>query len=342
MRKLRTIAVAFLVSLGSLFAAAPKPVQLSAVPLPVKVAASLAAESVQSWTSASLGDGPDNTQVYQVTGKTSGGKLVVVQVTDEGMVLHVRVEIALDEVPAAARDAVARKHPAFKATRVTAVGNTDDVQKASSYYYEGTGPGGKRMAVLVSANGGVVIAEGGQSAPKPEDTDVPPGPARKPVGDLKEMQGSWKVVTGRRAGNELATADGAGGKLVITDSNFELLDKDGAVLFQGALTLDAAATPRTFDVDGPQNFADTFLGMKGTLGLCLRGIYSLKDGQLRLCFIRNRDAAVPSRPGSFLDAVGLKSLDFLEFPEFDLTDPLSDPPDANCYYLRLEKVETSK
>src|SRR5262245_5393211 len=128
MRKLM-IAAVVLGSIGLASAAEPKRVKLADVPRELVVAAAFVAESVEEFSYAVPSPRPDGKMAYQIVGKTKGGKTVLVQATPDNKIAHVRVEIAMKDVPEAVRKALAGKRPNFKATWVTTMGPTDDPEK---------------------------------------------------------------------------------------------------------------------------------------------------------------------------------------------------------------------
>ena len=179
MRTILAVVTAVVCGLAGPVSADSRPVQLDDVPAAAKFGASLAAPSVVRLRSANLVTAADGTSAYQIFGTNKAGKRVEILVAADGAIRGVFVKIDLAEVPAAARDALAAKHPGFLAKVVMAAGMTDKVADAQAYRYEGVSTDDKSQTFLVSADGKevVTIVSGGPPAPtpvtpKPTDYDV--------------------------------------------------------------------------------------------------------------------------------------------------------------------------
>ena len=110
-----------------------------------------------------------------------------------------------------------------------------------------------------------------------------------PKGD-KDLDGEWQAVSAARDGKELVPPPG--GPPVLSFSGNSLTVKDGDETYKVLLTIDAARTPRTLDmefVSGPRK------------GDVVRGIYEIKGDELRICTAetgKDRPADLASTKGS--------------------------------------------
>ena len=100
--------------------------------------------------------------VYTVDGENAKGKAVSVEVTADGKVLEVSVEVTMAEVPAVVKDALRKKLPRFKVDDVYEVSRDG---KVAEYQFEGQRPKGKKadhaITVTVSADGKTVEVDEG-------------------------------------------------------------------------------------------------------------------------------------------------------------------------------------
>jgi uncharacterized protein (TIGR03067 family) len=102
--------------------------------------------------------------------------------------------------------------------------------------------------------------------------------------DAERLQGTWSVVSLEMDGQSLPEAMLADGRIEVEGDRFRSLNM-GAV-YEGTMSLDPAARPRTFDLvftQGPE---------KGNTN---RGIYEIKGDQWKLCLATRGDA----RPTAF-------------------------------------------
>lgn len=102
--------------------------------------------------------------------------------------------------------------------------------------------------------------------------------------DAERLQGSWKVISLEMDGQSLPEAMLADSRIEVEGDRFRSMNM-GAV-YEGTMTLDPAARPKTFDLvftNGPE---------KGNTN---RGIYEIEGGQWKLCLETRGDA----RPKTF-------------------------------------------
>jgi hypothetical protein len=148
--------VAAMVGLAGLWAAAArgdeKKVELTKLPAPVLRAALGAVPG-----GCSLTDATKVTEAgkitYEVDGTDANGREFEVEVTPDGKVLSVGVEVELAQVPKVVAAALKAKMPRFKPEDVMRV---SEGGKVTGYAFSGTGPGGQEMDVWVSADGKTV------------------------------------------------------------------------------------------------------------------------------------------------------------------------------------------
>ena len=102
-------------------------------------------------------DVEDGKTVYTVDGENAKGKAVSVEVTADGKVLEVSVEVVMAEVPAVVKDALKKKLPRFKIDDIFEVSRGG---KVVEYQFEGQRPKDKKadheITVTVSADGKTV------------------------------------------------------------------------------------------------------------------------------------------------------------------------------------------
>jgi uncharacterized protein (TIGR03067 family) len=88
----------------------------------------------------------------------------------------------------------------------------------------------------------------------------------------EDLQGTWTATTAERDGK--AASDVVDHQLSITGTRFQLVSRDGKVLYAGTLRLDRRATPAAID----------FLHSEGDLkGKVWKGIYALAGDTLTIC-----------------------------------------------------------
>jgi len=105
-------------------------------------------------------------------------------------------------------------------------------------------------------------------------------------GDLKQLQGSWNIVSLEVDGDEYPPL---GGRIAITGDRFVSLNMGAE--YEGAMTVDESAMPKTFDMlfdKGPH------AGKKSL------GIYELKKDEWKICL----GFAGSTRPAKFVTTKG--------------------------------------
>lgn len=115
--------------------------------------------------------------------------------------------------------------------------------------------------------------------------------------DLERLQGTWNIVALEVEGQKMPASASTGSKIVIRGSSFTTVSM-GAV-YDGTIEVDAAATPRTFDLiftEGPE---------KGNRSL---GIYELDQDAWRICLtlrgnVRPREFATTPQSGLALETL---------------------------------------
>ncbi len=103
--------------------------------------------------------------------------------------------------------------------------------------------------------------------------------------DLERFQGNWSLIAAERDGKKTPEEDAKKIKLTIQGNKF-VLRKDGVVLSEGTMTLDASKKPKEVTetiTTGPNK------------GKVFSAIYQIDDEQHRVCFA----AAGKERPTSF-------------------------------------------
>ena len=108
--------------------------------------------------------------------------------------------------------------------------------------------------------------------------------------DLAKFQGSWSLISAERDGKKTPDEEAKKLKLTIQDNKF-ILRKDGVIISEGTMTLDASKKPTTIDetmTAGPN---------KGKVFLA---IYEIDDEKHKVCFA----AAGKDRPTAFSSGNG--------------------------------------
>jgi uncharacterized protein (TIGR03067 family) len=111
--------------------------------------------------------------------------------------------------------------------------------------------------------------------------------------DLEKFQGNWSLISAERDGKKTPEEEAKKIKLTIQGNQF-VLRKDGVVVSEGTMTLDASKKPRTIDetiTTGPN---------KGKVFLA---IYEIDDEKHKVCFAaagKDRPTAFSSRNGQLL------------------------------------------
>jgi uncharacterized protein (TIGR03067 family) len=108
--------------------------------------------------------------------------------------------------------------------------------------------------------------------------------------DLERFQGNWSLISAERDGKRTPDEDARKIKLAIQGNRF-VLRKDGAVISEGTMTLDASKKPSAIDetiTAGPNK------------GKVFSAIYQIDDEQHKICFA----AAGKERPRSFSSGNG--------------------------------------
>jgi hypothetical protein len=123
-------------------------VDLSQVPAAAKKAAEKAIPGIKL-TEAYKGVEEGKT-IYELSGEDPQGRDVSVEVTPEGKILSISVEIPLQQVPRVVANALRTKVKGFKAEVAMAVRIEG---KIAEYYFEGKSAQGKDIGVTVSADG---------------------------------------------------------------------------------------------------------------------------------------------------------------------------------------------
>jgi uncharacterized protein (TIGR03067 family) len=103
--------------------------------------------------------------------------------------------------------------------------------------------------------------------------------------DLAKFQGNWTLISAERDGKKTPDEEAKKIKLAIQGNKF-VLRKDGVVISEGMMTLDASKKPRAIDetiTAGPNK------------GKVFSAIYEIDDDQHRICFA----AAGKERPTVF-------------------------------------------
>jgi len=96
--------------------------------------------------------------------------------------------------------------------------------------------------------------------------------------DLKSLKGKWEPVASESGGNKDDEADYKQFRVVFDGDKFTIL-KSGEMHMKGKVKLDAAKTPKEIDMmieECPD---------QDNKGKSLKGIYELKDDELKWCFV---------------------------------------------------------
>jgi len=125
-------------------------IDLKKVPAPARAAASQAAPGVK-WDEALLVT-EDGKTTYELSGDDARGDGVEVEVTPEGQVLTVELEVPMSQVPKVVIDALKAKARGFKGTTAEEVRRGG---KLVGYEFEGK-KGGEQVEVNVSLDGKTV------------------------------------------------------------------------------------------------------------------------------------------------------------------------------------------
>lgn len=108
--------------------------------------------------------------------------------------------------------------------------------------------------------------------------------------DLDALQGAWDIIKLTVEGSLLPPAFYTGAQIIVKDATFTT--KAMGAVYEGDVTIDESASPRTFDLkftSGPE---------KGNLSL---GIYELDGDDWRVCLGfagKSRPTAFESKPGT--------------------------------------------
>ena len=108
--------------------------------------------------------------------------------------------------------------------------------------------------------------------------------------DLAKFQGNWTLILAERDGKKTPEEDAKKIKLTIQGNKF-MLRKDGVVISEGTMTLDAIKKPKEVDETistGPNK------------GKVFSAIYEIDDEQHKICFA----AAGKERPTEFSSGSG--------------------------------------
>ena len=108
--------------------------------------------------------------------------------------------------------------------------------------------------------------------------------------DLEKFQGNWSLISAERDGKKTPEEDAKKIKLTIQGNQF-VLRRDGVVLSEGTMTLDASKKPKEVSetiTTGPNK------------GKVFSAIYEIDDDQHRICFA----AAGKERPTAFSSSGG--------------------------------------
>jgi uncharacterized protein (TIGR03067 family) len=111
--------------------------------------------------------------------------------------------------------------------------------------------------------------------------------------DLEKFQGKWSLISAERDGQKMPEEQAKKIKLTIQGPKF-VLRKDGVVISEGMMTLDARKKPRTIDetiTAGPNK------------GKIFSAIYEIDDEQHKICFStagKKRFTAFSSSNGQLL------------------------------------------
>jgi uncharacterized protein (TIGR03067 family) len=111
--------------------------------------------------------------------------------------------------------------------------------------------------------------------------------------DLEKFQGNWSLISAERDGKKTPEEDTRKIKLAIQGDMF-VLRKDGVIISEGTMTLDASKKPRTIDetITAGPNKGKVFLA-----------IYEIDDEKHKVCFAaagKDRPTAFSSRNGQLL------------------------------------------
>jgi hypothetical protein len=137
---------------GSAPAWADDSIALSKVPAPVKLAAQKAVPGIKIMEA--MKGMEEGVVIYTIVGENAKGLDVEVEVTADGHVQAISVEMSLQDVPKVVMTALRTKVKGFKPTDVMAV--YDASNKLMEYSFEGKDAKGKDIEVAVSADGSIV------------------------------------------------------------------------------------------------------------------------------------------------------------------------------------------
>jgi uncharacterized protein (TIGR03067 family) len=108
--------------------------------------------------------------------------------------------------------------------------------------------------------------------------------------DLEKFQGDWSLLSAERDGKKIPDEEARKIKLTIQGNNF-VLRKDGVVVSEGTMTLDASKKPK---------HATETITAGPNKGKMFSAIYEIDDDQHRICFA----AAGKGRPTAFSSSTG--------------------------------------
>jgi hypothetical protein len=128
-------------------------IDLATLPAKVREAADRRAPGVK-WSQASPSE-EDGHVLYELQGKDANGRKVTIEVTGEGKVTSLQAEIALGELPAAARKAADRN---FAQAKWSVVRKSEENGQVL-YDLEGKGAKGREISLEVTAEGKVTKIE---------------------------------------------------------------------------------------------------------------------------------------------------------------------------------------
>lgn len=117
----------------------------------------------------------------------------------------------------------------------------------------------QHVGLMASVLGVLIAADTGEDAAKK---------------DLERFQGNWSLISAEREGKKTPDEEAKKIKLTIQGNNF-VLRKDGVVVSEGTMTLDASKKPRevTETISAGPNKGKVF-----------SAIYEIDDEQHRVCF----------------------------------------------------------